>query len=145
MATLSPSGPARPWLFISWSHRPRLPISIIDLSGGHQPRPTKTGAFTSSLTGIYITRASPILVGHAFSRPKLTPNYVHLYEQLGEACVEKLPECSLSPFDVAANHSSRPDRRRISPCITRNRELVVVCFRDQTILRSEMRRKSGLR
>jgi len=79
-----------------------------------------------------------------FQDPTDTETIVHLYEQLGEACVEKLRGMfAFAHLDVSSESTlSRRDRVELSPCITRNRG-TPSCFasEDQSILADpEMRR-----
>jgi asparagine synthase (glutamine-hydrolysing) len=69
-------------------------LSIIDLSGGHQPLSNEDGTvhiiFNGEIYNYQELRRYLISHGHIFKTQTDTETIVHLYEQLGEACVEKL-------------------------------------------------------
>lgn len=69
-------------------------LSIIDLVTGHQPVSNETGAVWAVLNGeIYNfkqVRRDLEALGHVFSTATDTETIVHLYEEYGSACVEKL-------------------------------------------------------
>ncbi len=69
-------------------------LSIIDLAGGHQPLSNEDGTVWIVFNGeIYNYRElQPVLEsqGHRFQTASDTETIVHLYEQHGPACVEKL-------------------------------------------------------
>src|SRR6266403_332277 len=69
-------------------------LSIIDLGGGHQPLSNEDGSihiiFNGEIYNYQELRRYLIGHGHIFKTQTDTETIVHLYEQLGEACVEKL-------------------------------------------------------
>jgi len=69
-------------------------LSIIDISGGHQPLSNEDGSvhivFNGEIYNYQELRRYLIGHGHIFKTQTDTETIVHLYEQLGEACVEKL-------------------------------------------------------
>ena len=69
-------------------------LSIIDLAGGHQPLSNEDGTVWIAFNGeIYNYRElQPVLEsqGHRFHTASDTETIVHLYEQHGPACVDKL-------------------------------------------------------
>jgi asparagine synthase (glutamine-hydrolysing) len=69
-------------------------LSIIDLSGGHQPLSNEDGSvhiiFNGEIYNYQELRRYLVGHGHVFKTQTDTEAIVHLYEQLGEACVEKL-------------------------------------------------------
>jgi asparagine synthase (glutamine-hydrolysing) len=69
-------------------------LSIIDLAGGHQPLANEDGTVTIVFNGeIYNFREiRPELEarGHVFATKSDTEVIVHLYEEMGAACVERL-------------------------------------------------------
>jgi len=69
-------------------------LSIIDLSGGHQPLSNEDGSvhiiFNGEIYNYQELRRYLVGHGHIFKTQTDTETIVHLYEQLGEACVEKL-------------------------------------------------------
>jgi asparagine synthase (glutamine-hydrolysing) len=69
-------------------------LSIIDLSGGHQPLSNEDGSvhiiFNGEIYNYQELRRYLVGHGHVFKTQTDTETIVHLYEQLGEACVEKL-------------------------------------------------------
>jgi asparagine synthase (glutamine-hydrolysing) len=69
-------------------------LSIIDLSGGHQPLSNEDGtvwiAFNGEIYNYQQLRQFLLGKGHVFRTQSDTEVIVHLYEELGEACVEKL-------------------------------------------------------
>lgn len=69
-------------------------LSIIDLAGGHQPMCNETGdvwiSFNGEIYNYSELRASLQRKGHIFRTNSDTETIIHLYEQLGESCFEKL-------------------------------------------------------
>jgi asparagine synthase (glutamine-hydrolysing) len=69
-------------------------LSIIDLSGGHQPLANEDGSiwivFNGEIYNYQELRALLIAKGHVFKTQSDTEVIVHLYEQYGRDCVEKL-------------------------------------------------------
>jgi asparagine synthase (glutamine-hydrolysing) len=69
-------------------------LSIIDLSGGHQPLSNEDGSihiiFNGEIYNYQELRQYLLGRGHIFRTQTDTETIVHLYEELGEACVEKL-------------------------------------------------------
>jgi asparagine synthase (glutamine-hydrolysing) len=69
-------------------------LSIIDLSGGHQPLSNEDGSiqivFNGEIYNYQELRQFLLGRGHIFRTHSDTETIVHLYEELGEACVEKL-------------------------------------------------------
>jgi asparagine synthase (glutamine-hydrolysing) len=69
-------------------------LSIIDLAGGHQPLSNEDGTvwivFNGEIYNYRELRAELLSRGHAFKTQSDTEAIVHLYEEFGEACVEKL-------------------------------------------------------
>lgn len=69
-------------------------LSIIDLSGGHQPLSNEDGTIWTVFNGeIYNYRElrdDLISRGHRFATSSDTEVIVHLYEELGHRCVEKM-------------------------------------------------------
>jgi asparagine synthase (glutamine-hydrolysing) len=69
-------------------------LSIIDLTGGHQPLSNEDGSiwivFNGEIYNFQDLRAGLISSGHVFKTRSDTEVIVHLYEEFGEACVEKL-------------------------------------------------------
>jgi asparagine synthase (glutamine-hydrolysing) len=69
-------------------------LSIIDLGGGHQPLSNEDGSvhiiFNGEIYNYQELRRYLLGHGHIFKTQTDTETIVHLYEQLGEACVEKL-------------------------------------------------------
>ncbi len=69
-------------------------LSIIDLSGGHQPLSNEDGSihivFNGEIYNYQELRQYLLGRGHIFKTQTDTETIVHLYEELGEACVEKL-------------------------------------------------------
>jgi len=69
-------------------------LSIIDLEGGHQPIPNEDGRLWVVCNGeIYNyreLRAELEAKGHRFSTHSDTEVILHLYEEMGERCVERL-------------------------------------------------------
>ncbi len=69
-------------------------LSIIDLSGGHQPLSNEDGSvhivFNGEIYNYKELRQYLLGRGHIFRTQSDTETIVHLYEDLGEACVEKL-------------------------------------------------------
>jgi len=69
-------------------------LSIIDLPGGHQPISNETGLLTIVYNGEVYNyrdlRAALLERGHTFKTNSDTETVLHLYEDMGPACVEKL-------------------------------------------------------
>jgi asparagine synthase (glutamine-hydrolysing) len=69
-------------------------LAIIDLSGGHQPLSNEDGTihivFNGEIYNYKELRQYLLGRGHIFRTQSDTETIVHLYEELGEACVEKL-------------------------------------------------------
>ena len=69
-------------------------LSIIDLAGGHQPIANETGLLTIVFNGeIYNyreLRSGLLERGHALKTNSDTETILHLYEEAGPACVERL-------------------------------------------------------
>jgi asparagine synthase (glutamine-hydrolysing) len=69
-------------------------LSIIDLSGGHQPLSNEDGSihivFNGEIYNYQELRQFLLGRGHTFRTQSDTETIVHLYEELGEACVEQL-------------------------------------------------------
>jgi asparagine synthase (glutamine-hydrolysing) len=69
-------------------------LSIIDLSGGHQPLCNEDGTiwivFNGEIYNYQTLRQDLISQGHVFKTKSDTEVIVHLYEQYGTSCIEKL-------------------------------------------------------
>lgn len=69
-------------------------LSIIDLSTGHQPLPNEDGTvwivFNGEIYNYRALRVQLLAKGHRFKTQTDTEVIVHLYEELGERCVEQL-------------------------------------------------------
>jgi asparagine synthase (glutamine-hydrolysing) len=69
-------------------------LSIIDLATGHQPIANEDGSvwivFNGEIYNFAELRADLIARGHTFTTRTDTETIVHLYEEYGESCVEKL-------------------------------------------------------
>jgi asparagine synthase (glutamine-hydrolysing) len=69
-------------------------LSIIDLSGGHQPLSNEDGSiwivFNGEIYNYQELRALLLTKGHVFKTRSDTEVIVHLYEEYGPDCVEKL-------------------------------------------------------
>jgi asparagine synthase (glutamine-hydrolysing) len=69
-------------------------LSIIDLAGGHQPLCNEDMSvwivFNGEIYNYQELRAFLLTRGHTFRTHSDTEVIVHLYEELGEECVEKL-------------------------------------------------------
>src|SRR5712692_2106391 len=69
-------------------------LSIIDLSGGHQPLSNEDGTiwivFNGEIYNYQALRSELITKGHAFKTKSDTEVIVHLYEEYGPDCVQHL-------------------------------------------------------
>ena len=69
-------------------------LSIIDLAGGHQPifneDRTKVIVFNGEIYNYAELRRELIAKGHAFTTNSDTETILHLYEEMGPRCVERL-------------------------------------------------------
>src|SRR5262252_9375875 len=69
-------------------------LSIIDLAGGHQPLSNEDNTvwivFNGEIYNYRELRQDLVRRGHLFRTQSDTEVIVHLYEELGERCVEKL-------------------------------------------------------
>lgn len=69
-------------------------LSIIDLSGGHQPLSNEDGTvwivFNGEIYNYQELRTWLLTKGHTFKTQSDTEVIVHLYEEMGESCVNKL-------------------------------------------------------
>src|SRR5581483_7833265 len=69
-------------------------LSIIDLATGHQPISNEDGSvwivFNGEIYNYRELRSDLLQRGHRFRTNSDTETIVHLYEELGERCVEKL-------------------------------------------------------
>lgn len=69
-------------------------LSIIDLAGGHQPLSNEDGSvwivFNGEIYNYQELQKFLLTKGHVFRTNSDTEVIVHLYEELGQACVEKL-------------------------------------------------------
>jgi len=69
-------------------------LSVIDLSGGHQPLSNEEGTvwtiFNGEIYNYRELREELIANGHRFATSSDTEVIVHLYEELGPRCVEKM-------------------------------------------------------
>jgi asparagine synthase (glutamine-hydrolysing) len=69
-------------------------LSIIDLSGGHQPLANEDGSiwivFNGEIYNYKELRAFLVAKGHVFKTQSDTEVIVHLYEEFGVGCVDKL-------------------------------------------------------
>src|SRR6185437_10336997 len=69
-------------------------LSIIDLNSGHQPLSNETGriwiVFNGEIYNFHDLRSFLVSKGHVFKTQTDTEVIVHLYEELGPQCVEKL-------------------------------------------------------
>jgi asparagine synthase (glutamine-hydrolysing) len=69
-------------------------LSIIDLGGGHQPLSNEDGSvwivFNGEIYNYQHLRQLLLSKGHQFKTQSDTEVIVHLYEEFGESCVEKL-------------------------------------------------------
>ncbi|MFY9271330.1 MAG: asparagine synthase (glutamine-hydrolyzing) [Candidatus Manganitrophaceae bacterium] len=68
-------------------------LSIVDLSGGHQPMCNEDGSiwvvFNGEIYNHHELRSSLIIKGHTFKTGSDTEVIVHAYEELGENCVRE--------------------------------------------------------
>ena len=80
-------------------------LSIIDLSGGHQPMSNETGdvwlVFNGEIWNYKELRKELIEKGHLFRTNSDTETIVHAYEEYGVGCVARL-------------HGARPRREKTS-------------------------------
>lgn len=69
-------------------------LSIIDIAAGHQPISNEDGSvwivFNGEVYNFAELRADLIARGHSFKTHSDTETIVHLYEEMGERCVERL-------------------------------------------------------
>ncbi len=69
-------------------------LSVIDLEGGHQPMSNEDGSIWTIFNGeIYNfgrLRQELLALGHRFKSHSDTEVIVHLYEEYGDACIERL-------------------------------------------------------
>src|SRR3979409_119996 len=69
-------------------------LSIIDLAGGHQPLSNEDGTvwivFNGEIYNYQELRQELLSKGHIFRTQTDTEVIVHLYEEFGDRCVEKL-------------------------------------------------------
>jgi asparagine synthase (glutamine-hydrolysing) len=69
-------------------------LSIVDLAGGHQPMANEDGSiwivFNGEIFNHRDLRAALIRRGHRYTTASDTETILHLYEEEGEACVERL-------------------------------------------------------
>jgi asparagine synthase (glutamine-hydrolysing) len=69
-------------------------LSIIDLAGGHQPISNEDGklaiVFNGEIYNYRELRAGLVERGHSFTTNSDTETILHLYEEVGPACVEQL-------------------------------------------------------
>src|SRR5690242_13430750 len=69
-------------------------LSIIDLGGGHQPLSNENGTiwivFNGEIYNYRELRALLVSKGHIFKTHTDTEVIIHLYEELGTQCVERL-------------------------------------------------------
>src|SRR5712692_9923138 len=69
-------------------------LSIIDLSGGHQPLSNEDGTiwivFNGEIYNYQALRSELITKGHAFKTKSDTEVIIHLYEEFGPDCVQHL-------------------------------------------------------
>ena len=95
-------------------------LSIIDLSGGHQPVSNEDGTvwivFNGEIYNYRELRGELEQRGHVFRTDSDTETIVHLYEDLGPRCVERSPasatRCSSSTRRRACASSCHRRRRR---------------------------------
>ncbi|WP_437190971.1 asparagine synthase (glutamine-hydrolyzing) [Planctomicrobium sp. SH527] len=101
-------------------------LSIIDLAGGHQPLSNEDGTvwtiFNGEIYNYRELRDELISRGHRFSTSSDTEVIVHLYEEFGQRCVEKMR--GMFAFAVWDNRHGRlllaRDRMGQKPLIYRN-------------------------
>src|SRR5713226_8748641 len=69
-------------------------LAIVDVAGGHQPLSNEDGSVWITYNGEVYNHAElrPGLEarGHRYRTPSATETIVHLYEEMGERCVEPL-------------------------------------------------------
>jgi asparagine synthase (glutamine-hydrolysing) len=68
-------------------------LSIIDLQGGHQPMSNEDGSVWIVLNGEiynYLELRQELIGSHQFRTASDTETVLHLYEEMGERCVERL-------------------------------------------------------
>src|SRR5262249_56754032 len=69
-------------------------LAIVDLAGGHQPMANEEGSiwivFNGEIFNHRDLRAELIACGHRYATASDTETLIHLYEEEGEACVERL-------------------------------------------------------
>jgi asparagine synthase (glutamine-hydrolysing) len=82
-------------------------LSIIDLSGGHQPLSNEDGTVWIVFNGrdlqLPAIRGELIAKGHTFKTKSDTEVIVHLYEEYGTDCVQRLRECLRLQFGTIEN------------------------------------------
>ena len=110
-------------------------LSIIDLAGGHQPLSNEDESvwivFNGEIYNYKELRQFLVAKGHRFRTQSDTEVIVHLYEEFGEACVEKLAWnvcfCDLGRSQQILVSRPRP-RRDQAPLLLVVRQLVSFGF-----------------